>query len=40
MFIPDSYYTQLKEKLKVAKITVAEDIDVVSNLQYRWSYGV
>ena len=30
--IPDRYYEQLKEKLKTAKITVKEDIDVVCNL--------
>jgi 4-hydroxyphenylpyruvate dioxygenase-like putative hemolysin len=29
MSIPDTYYTNLKEKLKGAKITVKEDIDVV-----------
>ena len=28
--IPDSYYTQLKEKLVNSKVTVQEDIDVVS----------
>ncbi len=30
MSIPDSYYDQLREKLKTAKITVAENIDTVS----------
>ena len=30
--IPDSYYTQLKEKLVNSKVTVQEDIDVVSYL--------
>ena len=29
--IPDSYYNNLREKLKTAKITVTEDLDVVSN---------
>ena len=28
--IPDSYYNNLREKLKTAKITVTEDLDVVS----------
>ena len=28
--IPDSYYEQLREKLKSAKITVAEDLNTVS----------
>ena len=32
MDIPDRYYEQLKEKLKTAKITVKEDIDVVCDL--------
>ena len=32
--IPDSYYDQLREKLKSAKITVAEDLNTVSSL---WS---
>ena len=30
--IPDSYYDQLREKLKSAKITVAEDLNTVSPL--------
>jgi 4-hydroxyphenylpyruvate dioxygenase len=30
--IPDSYYDQLREKLKSAKITVAEDLNTVSSL--------
>ena len=29
MTIPDTYYDQLREKLKDAKITVKEDLDVV-----------
>lgn len=29
MSIPDSYYDNLRERLKTAKITVAEDISVV-----------
>ena len=29
MSIPDTYYDNLREKLKSAKITVAEDISVV-----------
>ena len=29
MRIPDTYYDQLREKLKNAKITVKEDLDVV-----------
>ena len=29
MSIPDTYYDQLREKLKDAKITVKEDLDVV-----------
>ena len=29
MKIPDTYYDQLREKLKNAKITVKEDLDVV-----------
>ena len=32
MAIPDSYYDQLREKLKSAKITVAEDLNTVSSL--------
>ena len=31
--IPDSYYEQLREKLKSAKITVAEDLNTVSSLE-------
>ena len=31
MTIPDTYYDQLREKLKNAKITVKEDLDVVRN---------
>ena len=30
MSVPDSYYTTLREKLSTAKITVAEDLSVVS----------
>lgn len=30
--IPDSYYEQLREKLKSAKITVAEDMDTVRKI--------
>jgi len=30
MAIPDTYYEQLREKLKNAKITVKEDLDVVT----------
>ena len=30
--IPDSYYDQLREKLKSAKITVAEDLNTVSSV--------
>lgn len=30
MTIPDTYYEQLREKLKDAKITVKEDLDVVT----------
>ena len=32
MTIPNSYYDQLREKLKNAKITVKEDLDVVTNM--------
>ena len=31
--VPDKYYDNLKERLKTAKITVAEDIDAVGDVQ-------
>lgn len=31
MSIPDTYYDNLRDKLKVAKIKVAEDMDTVSH---------
>ena len=35
MRIPDTYYDQLREKLKSAKISVKEDLDVV--IIHHWS---
>jgi len=37
MSIPSTYYDQLREKLKTAKITVKEDIDVVCVLSCMYS---
>lgn len=38
MSIPDTYYDNLREKLKSAKITVAEDIDVLQKLKILVDY--
>jgi len=35
--IPATYYENLREKLSTAKITVAEDLNVVCKINYWWS---
>ncbi|XP_798672.3 4-hydroxyphenylpyruvate dioxygenase [Strongylocentrotus purpuratus] len=36
--IPDTYYTNLKERLKLSKVTVTEDLDTIQKLQILIDY--
>ena len=36
MKVPDSYYTELKQRLKNSKVKITEDLNIVSDLQLYW----
>uniref|UniRef100_A0A668AE27 4-hydroxyphenylpyruvate dioxygenase n=1 Tax=Myripristis murdjan TaxID=586833 RepID=A0A668AE27_9TELE len=38
MFVPDTYYEQLKEKLKHSKVKISEDLDVLQELRILVDY--
>ena len=38
MTIPDTYYTQLKEKLKSSKVRIKEDMDILQELRILVDY--
>ena len=36
MKVPDSYYTELRQRLKNSKVKITEDLNIVSDLQLYW----